>query len=435
MSAIATTLQSMLDSTAVHPWADLPSALQASIAQAIMPDASPDCVVYPSTVEHLAEVMTRAHGEGWRVLPCGYGSKLSWGGLAQDVQVVLSTQRLNRVLDHAVGDMTVTAEAGMPLAVLQQTLARQGQWLPLNPFYGDRTSLGGMVATGDAGSLRQRYGTVRDLLIGLSLVRADGQVAKAGGRVVKNVAGYDLMKLLTGSWGTLGLLTQLTFRTYPLPETSRTVVVTGSAEAIALLGQALLASSLTPTDAEWVVAPGLDWSATPAQISLVCRFQSIAVSVETQADQLSQMAAALSLPCQIYRDDAEATLWRAIAQQWDNEAPALTCKFGVLPVRAAQVLDKMQAMVSIDVAAINAGSGVGHLQVPITDDAAQCITHLRQLCNAQGGFLTLLRAPAALKQQVDVWGYTGNAIALMHGIKHQFDPQNLLSPGRFLHGV
>ena len=159
---------------------------------------------------------------------------------------IVSTQKLDRLIAHAVGDLTVTVEAGMKFAKLQEILATAGQFLPLDPAYPDRASIGGIIATADTGSLRHRYGGVRDLLLGITFVRADGKIAKAGGRVVKNVAGYDMMKLFTGAYGTLGILTEVTFRVYPLPTTEGTVILTGAADKLANLAKILLSKYFDP---------------------------------------------------------------------------------------------------------------------------------------------------------------------------------------------
>src|SRR5919202_2607600 len=259
MKAIAQKLASIVSESAICDWEHLPSMCQERLKRANPSENIPSCMVYPHTVEELKSVMSCAHSNGWSVLPCGSGSKLGWGGVGKNIDLVISTERLNRVIEHAVGDLTVTVEAGVKLAHLQELLLKENQFLPLDPAYPQQATLGGIIATADSGSWRQRYGGVRDMLLGISFVRSDGQLAKAGGRVVKNVAGYDLMKLFTGSYGTLGFLTESTFRVYPIPEASGTVVLTGEAEAmdatashnaIASATKTLLASALMPTAAD-----------------------------------------------------------------------------------------------------------------------------------------------------------------------------------------
>ena len=182
-----------------------------------MPSQSDCAIDLPVTAAELAELVRSAHHTKSPLSVAGNQSKSDWGGCITGAKTTISTQKLDRLIDHAIGDLTVTVEAGMKFDRLQQILATAQQFLPLDPAYPDRATIGGIIATADAGSLRHRYGGVRDLLLGINFVRADGKMAKAGGRVVKNVAGYDMMKLFTGSYGTLGILTEVTFRVYPLP--------------------------------------------------------------------------------------------------------------------------------------------------------------------------------------------------------------------------
>ncbi|MCU0566970.1 MAG: FAD-binding oxidoreductase [Oculatellaceae cyanobacterium Prado106] len=409
------TLETLLPADQICPWDTIAPPLQSQITCAIAPTAaSPVAIAYPQSIEELGQILACAARDRWRVLLCGSGSKLHWGGFASGIELVISTARMNRLIEHAVGDLTVTAEAGMPLADLQSTLATAGQFLPIDPAYGDRATLGGIVATSDTGSLRQRYGGIRDLLIGLSLVRADGQIAKAGGRVVKNVAGYDLMKLFTGSYGTLGAIAQVTLRIYPFPAASRTVLLTGEAEPLAQAQATLLASALTPTAIEILPPPTLVTLGMAPSFGLLSRFQNLEVSVEQQANQLLQVGQALGLQGQRFVDAA-------------------------LPEKAIATLTPiLQQVPTLTTGWIHAGSGLGMLRM--TEASVSTLLQLRQLCQFQGGFLTVLEAPTNIKQSfttqtLDLWGYPGNALDVMKAIKQQFDPTGLLSPQRFVGGI
>ena len=436
MTAIAQTLETLLGSSAVSAKAALDAKFSAQLAQ-VAAEAPLECAVFPRSIEQLAEAIACVQANRWRVLVCGSGSKLHWGGLAAGVQVVVSTARLNRVIDHAVGDMTVTAEAGLRFADLQALLKHHGQFLPADPAYADQATLGGMVATADTGALRQRYGGIREFLIGVSLVRTDGKIAKAGGRVVKNVAGYDLMKLLTGSYGTLGVISQLTFRLYPLSTGSRSVVLVGAAGAIATAATALLRSGLTPTMAELVTADLLPPDLLPSDqlLGLVVRFQSIEISVEKQAAQLLEIGQAAGLSGIAVTDAAEDLLWQQLSEPLYSHSsePMITCKIGVVPAKAIELLALAQSKGAIG--CFHAGSGLGTLRFKLADLTPQAFLELRDRCQLQGGFLSLLEAPIAWKRKLDVWGYPGDAIELMRSLKHQFDPENLFSPGRFVGGI
>lgn len=415
------------EENAVCLWENIELGQQKLIQQAIASGNSPSCIVYPRTQQQLAAVIATAHTNNWRVLPCGSGSKLSWGGLAKGVDIVVSTERINKLIEHAVGDLTVTVEPGMKFSDLQALLAKSRQFLALDPTAPESATIGGIVATGDTGSLRQRYGSVRDQLLGITFVRADGQVAKAGGRVVKNVAGYDLMKLLTGSYGTLAFISQLTFRVYPLPEASGTVVLTGSPEAVSQAADILRGSALTPVQADLLSTKLVSSLGLGQGLGLIARFQSISESVKEQSNRVLEVGQKLGLDGAIFAGGDEANLWQRLQERIHTSATesVITCKIGVLPTAAVEILTQ------VELGLIHISSGLGLLQL---EDKNQ-VLKVRDRTQASRGFLTILEAPMAVKEQIDVWGYTGNALPLMRRIKEQFDSKNILSPGRFVGGI
>jgi glycolate oxidase FAD binding subunit len=420
------------------------SPLAPVLGQVITGDA-PKAIAYPRTEAELAAVMACAHQRGWRILPCGQGTKLTWGGLSQGIDLVVSTARLNQVIDHAIGDMTLTAQAGVQIQGLQAQLAQHQQVLAVDPAYGHGATLGGIVATADTGALRQRYGGLRDMLIGVSFVRHDGQVAQAGGRVVKNVAGYDLMKLLTGSYGTLGIISQLTFRLYPVQETSQTVVVTGTAADLQPLVAALGRSPLTPVAFD-LLTPALAAALSlPPGFALAVRFQSIAPGVQEQVERLhALMGPSLKGIGLTGQEDAE--FWQGLGTLlFPSSETAIAnpetqgevlLKLG-LPTTAildgGASLDALGPGVALGQGHVTSGLGRVRLRGPAATAAA--VKTLRSQCQALGGYLTVLEAPVALKQSLDVWGYDGNALPLMKAVKAQFDPHHRLSPGRFVGGI
>ncbi len=437
IEAIATQLQSLINTELeVVEFNNADTYWQQQIGKAIVDLAAPPCVVFPQTVETLAAIVKQAQQKQWRILVCGNGSKLDWGGLTKDIQLVVSTQKCDRLIEHAVGDLTVTVEAGMKLADLQTILRSHQQFLPIDPLYADTATIGGIVATADTGSWRQRYGGIRDLVLGLSFIRADGEIAKAGGRVVKNVAGYDLMKLFTGAYGTLGLISQVTFRTYPLPESSQTLLLTGESDAIAKAIQTIRNSGLTPTALD-LLSPSIigQWE-LGENMGLVVRFQTIAPSIEQQTTQVRAVAQKLNLTVSNYSDEDEIFLWQRLSKTIPNPGTNTTiiCKIGIAPHKAVDFLQQLSA-ISTDktLGIIHGGSGVGQLRLEGEDlDVLQRVrSHLGQ----HQGFLTILTAPQSIKQQIDVWGYTGNAVHTMQTIKHKFDPNNILNPGRFVGNI
>ncbi len=428
MNLIASTLTSILSTeNAVLSWENLTSTQQQNIQQGIDSKSHPSCVVYPHSQAELAAIITTANHHKWRVLTCGSGSKINWGGLAKNIDIVVSTELINQLIEHAVGDLTVTVEAGMKFAQIQEILANHNQFLALDPAFLDSATIGGMVATADTGSLRQRYGGVRDQLLGITFIRADGQIAKAGGRVVKNVAGYDLMKLFTGAYGTLGIISQVTFRVYPIPETSGTVILTGKPEAISQATRTLQGSELTPTQADLLSSKLVNNLDLGTGIGLIARFQSINESVQEQSKRLLLIGEKLGLQGVIYAENQEADLWKRLPEKIHSHVSesTITCKIGLLPTAAVEIINQ------IEVGLIHISSGLGLVRL----ENQEQILPLRNLCQANSGFLSILSAPVELKERFDVWGDIGNSLEVMRGIKTQFDPQNILSPGRFVGGI
>jgi glycolate oxidase FAD binding subunit len=428
MKANASSFASIVgEDNAVCVWENIELSRQERIQQAMLPGSVPSCIIYPHTTEQLAQAIAQAHHNNWRVLTCGNCSKISWGGLASCVDVIISTERINKLIEHAVGDLTVTLEAGMKFSRLQAILAEHRQFLALDPTAPESATIGGIIATADTNSLRQRYGGVRDQLLGITFVRADGQIAKAGGRVVKNVAGYDLMKLFTGSYSTLGIISQATFRVYPLPEISGTVVLTGTSEAIFQAAETLRGSALTPTQADLLSSKLVSNLGLGKGLGLISRFQSIVESVKEQSNRLLSVGEKLGLQGTIYSAADEADLWQKLEEQIHSDVTEseITCKIGVLPTAGVEVLT------SVEMGLIHIASGLGVLRLEGEGE----VVKMRSLCESNSGFLTILSAPIAVKQKVDVWGYPGNALQIMRGIKEQFDGKNILSPGRFVAGI
>lgn len=437
MGTIAQSVAAVIGEAATRPWGDVSPALQRSITAAIAAAAPPACIAEPDTEAALGALMATAHGEGWRILPLGSGSKLTWGHPVAAVDLALSTRGLNRILDHAVGDLTVTVEAGVTFGELEARLAQTGQTLGLDPAYPDRATLGGIVATADTGALRQRYGGVRDRVIGITLVRHDGEIAKAGGRVVKNVAGYDLMKLMTGSYGTLGLISQLTLRTYPQPETSKTLLIQGSAPAIAALAAGVLGSPLTPVALD-IVTPSLlgDRTQDATHYGLAVQFCSIAAGVEEQATELQKLAATQHLTPEILTESAESDLWQQFRQRLHPEtSPFLEAgvllKLGILPTEVLPLLTWLADHCGSKLRGrCHASSGIGQVWLSAPPDVKH-LEELRSRCHSHSGYCSLLTAPAEVKQAFDPWGLSPDTRRIMAQLQAQFDPQQRLSPQRW----
>ena len=425
-------LESLFDpQTEIWDWEQLNPDLQSPITRAIQANHPPIPRLAPATVEGVSEIVCYAAQNKSPMLLSGNGSKLGWGGLVKQADFVLSTQKLNRILDHAIADLTVTVEAGVKLADLQAFLEPHRQFLPIDPSYPEQATIGGIVATADSGSWRQRYGGVRDLVLGCSIVRSDGKVAKAGGKVVKNVAGYDLMKLFTGSYGTLGVLTQVTFRLYPLPEDSKTLLLTGDAQALSQVCQALLKSGLAPTAADVLSINLMRSLELGNNLGLLVRFQNIAESVTEQVDQLQALGQKLGLAIAEFTAESEATLWQSLRNQMmpHFNPDLVTCKIGIMSNQIVNFLHESPGLVQIHLA-----SGLGRLVLD-TDSAIHQLSKMRSVCERDRGFLTILEAPKNIKESYEPWGYQGNTLNLMKSLKTKFDPYNLFNSGLFIGGI
>ncbi len=385
-------------------------------------------MVEPGSVDDVATLLRDASRDGLAVLPRGGGTKLDWGRPPRRADLVLSTTRLDRVLEHAWADMTATVEAGCTVARLQHALAEQGQRLACDPLWPERATIGGILATNDNGPLRARFGALRDLIIGVTLVLPDGTVAKSGGKVVKNVAGYDLPKLATGSLGTLAVITQAVFRLHPLPHETRTLAFAApDVEPLCELALAIQGSQLAfvslQVRAGRSVEPGLDVA-----------FEGTRAGLDSQQDELLRLAASVT------RVDPPASVWRAREALWQGTEPAVVGTFSVLPTElrafCAQLHEVgMAPPVGWRVVAQGAGVGQFRLEGAPSDVLIAALRGLRTAAERRGGTLVVLAGPEDLKARFDVWGSPGDALPLVQRVKQQLDPRGTLSPGRFVGGL
>lgn len=388
----------------------------------------PQMVIRPGSADQVAGVLSRAHAAGLRVAPRGGGTKTDWGHAPQGVDIVLSTARLNRVVEHAWGDMTATVEAGCTVAQFQQTLAEHGQYLALDPLWPTRATIGGILATNDSGALRLRFGALRDLIIGITMVLPNGAVAKSGGKVVKNVAGYDLPKLMTGALGTLGVITEATFRLYPLAREVRTLSFTSATtESINKIALSIHDSTLAPTSVQ--VRASADG---PPQIDI--RFEGITAALEAQTQQLLKLATGAE------QVTTTPDTWAAREKLWEGMGPALICKLSVLPTQLGQFCEMVRRIASPpkvkwQVVTQSIGVGLLRLESPEERNLITALETLQAELKKSSGWLIVLRCPSTIKPSLDIWGNQGDALPLMRRVKAQFDPAGILNPGRFVGGI
>lgn len=385
---------------------------------------APRWVVAPGTAAEVAGVVQAANTAGAALAPRGGGTKPGWGNPPRRLDVVLSLARLDHLEEHVWADMTVTAQAGMPLAALQARLAEHGQRLALDPLFPERATLGGLIATNDSGPLRLRYGTLRDMLIGATIALPDGTLARAGGKVVKNVAGYDLCKLMIGALGTLGIVVAATFRVFPLPrQTLDLAFRLPDARAANALALWLLDSTAGCVAIQTVQAAG-----TAPELRLRLEGEPEAVAAQTAVVRRLTGAA----PAAPATPPAEAN-----AALWDAPADALIVKCSVVPTQTADLAAALAGAAESAGARWSLVSQAGGVALARCDggDLAAALAAARSGVAELGGTLVALQAPLAVKALGDVWGAAGDALPLMQRIKAQFDPQGTLNPGRYIGGI
>jgi glycolate oxidase FAD binding subunit len=432
-------------------------------------------VAAPASTTEAAALLRAAAGLGLTVVARGTGSRLDWAPAPASCDLIIDTGRLGKIIEHTAGDLVVSVQAGVRLDHLAKVLASAGQRLALDPP-GSSGTIGGVIATGVAGPLRYRYGSPRDLLIGITVIRADGTVAKAGGKVVKNVAGYDIGKLFAGSYCTLGLITEATFRLHPLPEsTARVTLACPDPASAATAVQAIADSPVTPS------AIDLDWPSAASSISVSALLEGDDASVAGRAGRLGHLLEravpgqspdhtkrsadrpALRTPAEAgepgfdSKDDragadagAAGRAFRVLGPPSSGrERPGTLLRVAFWAGRVADVLSAIREADErhgLD-PAIGGSAGAGVLEVAVGDEAAAAavagfVSDLRASLGAlsAGSVLpvtasaVVLHAPAAVREAVDMWGPV-QSLKLMHAVKNQFDPEDRMAPGRLPGGI
>ena len=408
-------------------------------------EGTPGAVVFPASTDEAARVLARASEEGWTVEPAGSGTWLWPGSAATPPDLVLSASGMARIIEYDPADLTVTAEAGMTLPALASLITPQHQWLPLDPP-GRSHSLGAVAATGVWGPLGAAWGGPRDLVLGLRAVTGDGRAFRAGGRVVKNVAGFDLVRLLIGSRGALAFITEVTVRLFPLPEADHTLVI-GGGRLDELVDAAVRACALPVTPAAVEL---LERQAPPGGRSEVVLAVRVLGGRERLEAEEAVLRAALAGSGELTRlAPAEAdTLWREVGHL--EEGAELVLRLSIAPARIRELIDPAQALRSVGGGqderesarmAVHSGAGVLRLAVPkLRVDSgwderwADRLEDLMGALSRRDGTLTVTRAPAPLRARLK--GRESSAVdgELMSGLKVVFDPAEILSGGRFALG-
>jgi len=392
----------------------------------------------PGTPEQVAAALRICSEAEAAVTPWGGGTAMAMGNLPRQVDVVIALAQLNRMVEHDDANLTATLSAGMTLANVQEIVARQNQFLPFDPPHAARATIGGIIATNLNGPRRGFYGSVRDLVIGMKVALTSGKQIKAGGKVVKNVAGYDMCKLFVGSLGTLGIITEVTLRMAPSPETAATVIASGTYEQMLQLVDELQRAPLLPAavfvlNGEAGGAPDVlqrDW-----RVALWC--EGFEESVARHLRDVQALAERGGTGAEILRDIAHHQFWDAI-RDFPLQPGRLIYRVTVPRASVPDIVKTVQSWESSDGCPAMVGdAAMGTVWISLTANAAgaKWFEKLIAATREQRGHAIVFAAPSKLKETVDIWGPSPSVLSLMREIKLQFDPKGILNPGRFLDGI
>jgi glycolate oxidase FAD binding subunit len=366
--------------------------------------------VAPANSDEIAAVLRLAQENHLAVVCRGGGTKQGWG-YAVGPGLLLDMHRLNALREHTWQDMTCTVEAGCTWSAMQSGLAQHGQNVAVDPLWSDRATVGGIVATNDSGALRLRYGGLRDLIIGMTIVLADGTIAQTGGKVVKNVAGYDLHKLMIGAFGTLGVITSVNFRLHSMSQCTQSFSVSSpAAEPLGKLMLKLLHAQVSTV--------AIQLRGTAGGFDLDIQLASLAEVLHTQAAAVEEMAQSEGLSSSAAGDE----IWEARQARLAGET---VCKGTMLPAHVARFAERVRGLGG---ESVTQGTGIMIASFPTA--AAEGLLALRREMEEAGGSLMVLKQPAEMK--IDCWGRLPDSLPLMREIKRRFDPEGILNPGRFI---
>lgn len=408
----------------------------------------PRLAVIPETVEQVAQIVALANQQGLTLLTRGGGSRINLGGIPEQFDILLETTKLTRLLEHEAPDLTCHVEAGITLAALQAQLATKGQWLALDPPDAQQATIGGILASNASGPKRLRYGTARDMVIGLQVVQASGEVARSGGRVVKNVAGYDLNKLYIGSLGTLGIIVEANFKLQPIPIDEQTLILTFSNAGDAMQTVIdLLGSLVTPSAIELIdsgaasdMTDFFGLNLPTSGYTVAVNFEGSTASIDRQLNEAQLLARKNgALPGDILTGEAQNQFWEVIREHTQG---SVTCKAAVMVSQMAsylQAIEQVCKLHKLEAAVVaHAGNGILYIELrpgDATHRLVEAITELRQHAQEARGSMVVERCPIDLKRRISVWGEPGQDFYLMQRLKQQFDPKGTFVKGRFMGGL
>lgn len=392
----------------------------------------PGIVCLPRTPDDVAIALRLCAEAKAAVVPRGSGTAMRLGNAPRAVDIVIGLARLDRVIEHDDANLTATAQAGTKISALQETLARQSQFLALEPPFADRASVGGTVAANLNGPRRMFYGGVRDLVIGIKAALIGGEPIKGGGKVVKNVAGYDMCKLFSGSLGTLGIITEATFKLAPVPESAATILTSGSLTQALRFANEIMQSTLLPAAVTLLNREATKTiSGASDEATVAVRSEGFEQAVARHLRDLSGMAERHGLKTEELPDMEQERFWERI-RDFPLATEQTVCRL-VVPLASVHEVMKKLGDASTRVVA-DAGTGTVWAARQSDERISDWFTTLVELARESGGHTILLSAPPEVKQNIDVWGPPPPSLRIMRALKRQFDPDHLLNPGRFLGG-
>lgn len=413
----------------------------------------PKAVVRPGNAKEISKILAYARSAQLAVAPRGNGTKMSTGNIPKKIDLVMSTLRLNQIVDYDVANLSLSVQAGMTLAEVQKKLAGggKGNFLPLDPPYSEKATIGGIISANSSGPRRYIYGTARDLLLGVKAVSPSGDIITFGGKTMKNVSGYDMTKLMIGTWGSLGVITEITTKLLPLPEASATLLISfDDLAAAGLYIRKLLHSSLLPSAVELIDSNAAGRLGEKVKYLLALSLEGVVEAVERQITEVSDSVkkeGASSV--KVLKGEEDRTFWihvRDFAAGPEKESgAAVVLKSNFLISKHAELLavyEKAARAAGIEAAFImHAGNGILYTFIQPGKEAAK-VKALVELIGSftaeavkQEGNLVVESCPREIKEKAGVWGEPRPDYVLMRSLKAEIDPAGVLNPGRFVGGI
>ncbi|MDQ0337599.1 glycolate oxidase FAD binding subunit [Caldalkalibacillus uzonensis] len=405
--------------------------------------------VYPQSEDEVARILSFASRKGLKVIPMGGGTKRGFGGTSAKADLLLSLSRLRGIVEHSPGDLTITVKPGTTIAEIRAALAERGQMLPLDPYWPQTATIGGVVAANDSGPKRLKYGSARDHVIGLCTVYPDGRIIRSGGKVVKNVAGYDMNKLFIGSMGTLGVLTEITMKLRPLPKDERLVLLTFKEDKTDEIRQfviQLLDSVLEPVTLE-LLNPLLNKRLAEQEgYGLAIAFEDREKAVDYQVQWIKNNVPQGTY-VNILKQDKAREWWHRFAilppnpsEQYEQAQREVALKIGSKNLDVLPIVEACQRLAGQHGVALEAHGGVGHglSTVYIRENSPQTetvVNKIRSFVEQKNGYVVIRHAPLSFRQKVSVWGNKPAYFSILEGIRKTIDPQLTLNHKRFVGGL